>query len=455
MPEEWEEALFTEPACEHNNHHQKGCAGPRPGELTKGCAFHGSHLFLLPVPGALHLIHGTPGCLFNSAGYLGAVNGYEPEDFPVFSTHLSREEIMAGSEANLAASIDGLVDTYRPTCVFVYATCITLLTMDKVDAVCEAAERKHALPVLVVHSQGFAGNRQMGTRQAGEILFRRIICAETAVPQRLTSFDINLIGEYEFCGSGEEIEDILGKIGIRVLSKIAGGRSFQDLPAAASARVNVLAGGRALLALSRNMRDAYGTPFIEASFYGSKEIRFSLRQLAFHFQNDWLDRKIHRYIRKEEESLRKDTLADCKELKGRRVVLFTDGADSWLFLSALQELGLKVAAIGTNRNAQEDYSRIRERAGDAILVKDCSEKKILGLYRERKAELMIVGGRNAYVPLKEMIPFLNLDEERCGYIGYRGVRRLARDLVEVIKQPVWEVVRRPAPWEGGTYADGG
>lgn len=80
------------------------------------------------------------------------------------------------------------------------------------------------------------------------------------------------------------------------------------------------------------------------------------------------------------------------------------------------------------------------------------EAKMLQLYRDRKAELMIVSGRNAFVPLKERIPFLNLDEQQHGgYAGYEGVRRLARDLLDTLEQPVWNLIFRRSPWEVDSY----
>ena len=54
-----------------------------------------------------------------------------------------------------------------------------------------------------------------------------------------------------------------------------------------------------------------------------------------------------------------------------------------------------------------------------------------------------------YTALKARIPFLDINQERdFGYEGYTGMVELARQLCLTIESPVWEAVRRPAPWGG-------
>lgn len=444
--------LFIEPDCEHNSQEKKGCARPHPGELAKGCAFQGAQAVLLPVSDAAHLVHGTPGCLQNSWGMLE--DGLS--DLPLakfgFSMGLTETDIILGGPAKLLDAVKYIAEHYHPPCIFVYATCITFLTAEDLDAVCGKAEQLLSLPVIPVHNSGFIGSANMGNRQAGESLYDKVIGTSDTDPGKRTPFEINLFGDCHFSKEGQEIEAMLSKIGIKIVSRIAGACSFEELRSAHRAKVNMLVCSRSMVTLARKMRDSFGIPYFEGSFCGSREIRFSLRQLSFHFQNDELDKQLHRYMRREEERLRKDILHHYRSLKGKRVVLYTDGIESWIYISLLYELGLRIVAIGTNRNAQEDLSRIKERMKEEVILVDRSdEAKMLELYRDRKAELMIVSGRNAYVPLKEKIPFLNIDEEHSGYAGYEGVRRFARDLTDTLEQPVWAMIRRSSPWEVESY----
>ncbi|BCG60990.1 nitrogenase component 1 [Paenibacillus sp. URB8-2] len=443
--------LFVEPACEHNNCPDKmGCSSPKPGERTHPCAFQGSQSVLMPILDTAHLVHGTASCLQNGWGMLKAQSPGGSLSKLVFSMGLTEEDLMLGSESKLLQMIGHIVRRHHPPCVFVYATCATLFTMEDLNAVCEKAEQAWGISVIAVHNPGFAGGQNIGSRYAGEALFEKVIGTTTDVEDKeSTPFDINLIGEYSFSQEMKEIEGLLSETGIRVVTRIGGDCSFDELRAAHLAKVNMLVGGRSMLNLARHMQDSFGIPFCEGSFCGSNEIRFSLRQLAYYFQDAELDDRLQRFMRKEEARVRKEISLTCKPLKGKKVVLFTEGAESWLYISALYELGLRITVIGTYSNAREDVSRIKERIkDDTLIITEIDEKSILELYEGRKADLMIVSGRSAYVPLKEKIPFLDIDgERRKTYTGYAGLRRMAEDLMDILEQPIWQMVRRRSPWE--------
>jgi nitrogenase molybdenum-cofactor synthesis protein NifE len=84
---------------------------------------------------------------------------------------------------------------------------------------------------------------------------------------------------------------------------------------------------------------------------------------------------------------------------------------------------------------------------DARMIDDGSPKALLSAYRDLRADILIAGGRNLYMALKSRIPFLDINQEReFGYAGYAGMPELARQLALTIENPVWDAVRRPAPW---------
>ncbi|BCG58802.1 nitrogenase component 1 [Paenibacillus sp. URB8-2] len=443
--------LFVEPDCEHNGQNKKGCARPKPGEVSRGCPFAGSLAALMPIADAAHLVHGTAGCLESGWGKsesrtdFGNLSGYG------FSTQLNDQDMAMGGESKLLHSIGYIAESYRPPAIFVYATCITVLSMEDLDSICEEAEEIWGIPVIPVHSPGFSGSSSnMGRRLAGEALMDRVIGKGTLKQDKAAEFDINLIGEYNGAEEGRIIETLLSKAGIRVLAKITGESGYGEVSCAHLAKVNMVVCSRSMITLARKMKDKYDIPYFEGSFYGEREIRFTMRQIAFHFGDAELDKRLHRYMRKEEERLRSELASIRKALKGKVAVLYTDGMESWTYLTMLQELGFKVAAIGTNRNAQEDMSRIRERVNEgAVIINDCDDGQILQTFRERKADLMIVSGRNEFVPLKEKIPFLSVARNRhVSYAGYAGVRNFAHDLLGTLEQPVWKISGKSAPWEG-------
>lgn len=442
---------IPEPDCEHSTPEKKGCPKPKPGDSAGGCSFDGAQITLLPIADAAHLVHGPAGCVGNSWEGRGSLSSGPSLSRYGMNTDLTEQDIIMGGEEKLRQAIQLVAERYHPPAVFVYSTCVTALTGEDLDAVCGEASRSLGLPVIPVHSPGFAGNKNYGNRLAGNALFKHVIGTAEPDEDSLTPLDINLIGEYNIAGEQWDIEQLLNSVGIRVLSRITGDGRFNEIRYAHRAKMNLVICSRALISLARNMKEAYGIPYIEGSFYGARETGFSLQQIAFQMQNEELDERVRDLIRKEEEELQRDLAPYKKILRGKRVVLYTGGVKSWSVISALQELGLKVVGVGTNKSSDEDISRIRERVGqDAELIPEGGAARILKVVRERKADIMVAGGRNMYVSLKEQIPFLDINQERhTAYAGYAGMRRLARDLAAALENPVWKLVNKPAPWQGG------
>jgi nitrogenase molybdenum-cofactor synthesis protein NifE len=60
-----------------------------------------------------------------------------------------------------------------------------------------------------------------------------------------------------------------------------------------------------------------------------------------------------------------------------------------------------------------------------------------------------------YTALKAKLPFLDINQEReFGYAGYEGMLELVRQLALTLESPVWESVRKPAPWLTESSATG-
>jgi len=63
---------------------------------------------------------------------------------------------------------------------------------------------------------------------------------------------------------------------------------------------------------------------------------------------------------------------------------------------------------------------------DAPLVEDVTPKSLQKLLRERKADILVAGGRNRYLAVKEGYPFVDVNQERhTAYAGYDGLVNLA------------------------------
>ncbi|NJD24162.1 MAG: nitrogenase iron-molybdenum cofactor biosynthesis protein NifE [Betaproteobacteria bacterium] len=448
------QALLDEPACDHNHKEKSGCARPKPGATAGGCSFDGAQIALLPIADVAHIVHGPIACAGSSWDNRGTRSS-GPTLFRIgMTTDLSETDVVMGrGEKRLFHAIRQAIDSYAPAAVFVYNTCVTALIGDDVDAVCRAATEHWGVPVVPVDAAGFYGTKNLGNRLAGEAMFKHVIGTREPAPPPPRSdgrptWDINLIGEYNIAGEFWHVAPLFDELGLRILCTLSGDSRFAEVQTMHRARVNMVVCAKALLNVARKMQQNFGIPFFEGSFYGVADMSAALRDFARLIGDPDLAARTEVVIAREEARSHAALEPWRERLAGKRVLLYTGGVKSWSIVSALQDLGMKVVATGTKKSTEEDKARIRELMGDETkMIDDGSPKALLSTYREYKADILIAGGRNLYTALKARIPFLDINQEReFGYAGYDGMVELARQLALSMESPVWEAVRRPAPW---------
>lgn len=448
------QALLDEPACTHNKKEKSGCAKPKPGATAGGCSFDGAQIALLPIADVAHIVHGPIACAGSSWDNRGTRSS-GPTLYRIgMTTDLSETDVVMGrGEKRLFHAIKQAIDSYAPKAVFVYNTCVTALIGDDVEAVCKAATERWGVPTVPVDAAGFYGTKNLGNRLAGEAMFRHVIGTrepEPAAPRAdgLPTYDVNLIGEYNIAGEFWHVAPLFDELGLRILCTLSGDGRFHEVQTMHRAKVNMVVCAKALLNVARKMEDSFGIPFFEGSFYGVQDVSNALRDFARLIGDSGLSARTEVVIAREEAKAHAALEPWRERLRGKRVLLYTGGVKSWSIVSALQDLGLKVVATGTNKSTEEDKARIRELMGeDTRMITDGSPKALLATYHEYKADILIAGGRNLYTALKARIPFLDINQEReFGYAGYSGMAELARQLALTMESPVWAAVRRPAPW---------
>ncbi|MBD2195013.1 MULTISPECIES: bifunctional nitrogenase iron-molybdenum cofactor biosynthesis protein NifEN [Calothrix] len=445
--------LLSEPGCEHNHHKHgqkknKSChQQAQPGAAQGGCAFDGASIALVPITDAAHLVHGPIACAGNSWGGRGSLSSDSHLYKMGFTTDLSENDIIFGGEKKLYKAILEVQQRYQPAAVFVYSTCVTALIGDDLDTVCEAAAKKTGIPVIPVNSPGFIGSKNLGNRVGGEALLEYVI--GTAEPEYTTTYDINLIGEYNIAGELWGVLPLFAKLGIRVLAKITGDAKYNEVRYAHRAKLNVMICSRALINVARKMEERYGIPYIEESFYGVDDMNRCLRNIAAKLGDRALQERVEKLITEETTALDIALARYRDRLKDKRVVLYTGGVKSWSIISAAKDLGMEVVATSTKKSTEEDKARIKELLGkDGIAMEKGNAQELLRVIAQTKADMLIAGGRNQYTALKARIPFLDINQERHHpYAGYVGMVEMARELDEALHSPVWAQVRKPALWE--------
>ncbi len=444
--------------CETNDKGApKFCKKSEPGEGTeRSCAYDGARVVLMPITDAIHLVHGPIGCAGNSWDNRGARSSDSQLYRRGFTTEMLENDVIFGGEKKLYRAILDLAERYKDQAraIFVYATCVTAMTGDDVEAVCTAAAAKVAIPVIPVNTPGFIGDKNIGNRLAGEILFKYVI--GTTEPPLLGEYPINLIGEYNIAGDLWGMLPLFDRLGIQILSCFSGDSKFEELRYAHRAKLNIIICSKSLTNLAKKMQKTYGMPYIEESFYGMTDTAKALRDIARELDNivNGLEKRVmqdrvERLIEEEEAKCR-DAIAPYRErLEGKTAVLFTGGVKTWSMVNSLRELGVEVLAAGTQNSTLEDFYRMKGLMHkDAKIIEDTSTAGLLAVMREKMPDLIVAGGKTKFLALKTKTPFMDINHGRSHpYAGYDGMVTFSKQLDMTVNNPIWPVLNALAPWE--------
>jgi nitrogenase molybdenum-cofactor synthesis protein NifE len=101
------------------------------------------------------------------------------------------------------------------------------------------------------------------------------------------------------------------------------------------------------------------------------------------------------------------------------------------------------------KSTKEDKERIKELMGqDAHMLDDMSPRDMYKMLKDARADIMLSGGRSQFIALKAAMPWLDINQERHhAYMGYVGMVKLVQEIDKALYNPIWEQVRKPAPWE--------
>jgi nitrogenase molybdenum-cofactor synthesis protein NifE len=370
---------------------------------------------------------------------------------------MNEQDIIFGGEKHLYKAIQEVVEKYNPAAVFVYQTCVPAMIGDDLEAVCKAAAKKLGKPVVPVNVPGFVGSKNLGNKLAGEVLLDYVIGTEE--PEETTPYDINIIGEYNLSGELWQVKPLLDELGIRILACISGDAKYHEIARSHRARAAMMVCSKAMINIARKMEERYGIPFFEGSFYGIGDMSDSLRKIAQLLVDrgapaDLLNRT--EIVIEREEARAWQRIAPYRpRLLGKRALLFTGGVKSWSVVAALQEAGLVLTGTSVKKSTPGDKERIKELVkDDAHMFDDLKPREMYKMLKDARADIMLSGGRTQFVALKAKMPWLDINQERHhAYAGYEGMVALVHEIDKALSNPIWEQIRKPAPWENAAMDD--
>ena len=439
------EELLSVKGCKHNSVSEKACHKPSGGE---SCAFDGTYIVLNPIRDAAHLVHGSTVCTGHNYESRGSLSSGSRMYRYGFTTDISELDIIYGGEQKLHDAILEIARDFQPSAIFVYSTCVPGVTGEDIEHICKETQPEAGRPVIPVNAPGFLGHKNLGNRIAGEVLLNYVIGTNEPPAEELERPTINFLGEYNIAGDMWNVLPLFEKIGVNLLAGITGDTDFERITWAHRAQANLLVCGRAMINLATGMRDKYGIPYSEISFFGKENTDTALRETARLLGDEKIAARVEEVIKEEEAKLKIALEPYAKILKGKKAIIYSGGVKSWSLITALQDLGMIVEGCGTKKSSLSDVEKMTELVGADKIIHDTSPANLLKLMREKNCDILIAGGRNQYLANKENIPYVDVNQEKhTPYEGYQGLVNLARDMACSIDSPVRETLKGGAPWE--------
>ncbi|WP_242868716.1 nitrogenase component 1 [Desulfotomaculum copahuensis] len=418
-----------------------GCGGdglPRceqatlPGVVSqRACALYGARWMLAAVKDVLHLMHGPVGCAWNAVTV-------RRKSYPVAATCLEEQDIIFGGGEKLRRCIGEAVRLHPGAKgVLVYVTCAAGLIGEDVEAVCGEASAELKLPVAPVLCPGFCGVGQGdGHDAAAAALLEYFI--DRGEPGPVLANSVNILGEFDIRGDLQEIEKLLGRLGLKIICAVSGRASVENLSRARRAALNIVHCRRTGRMMAEAMEKRYGIPQLKVSFFGLAETAAALQALGRFFHRDGVEK----WVREEATAARQKAAPYLKSLAGKRVALFFGASRMGSMARVFQELGMELIMNGSQFGCREDYREAGRRLKrGALLVDDAHELELAEFLRRRRPHLLVGGTREKFMAHKLGVPFLVFPQETSPYAGFDGLVHLAREMAALLDAPVWRLAR--------------
>lgn len=478
-----------------------------PGIITqRGCCYAGCKGVVMgPTRDIINLTHGPIGCGFYS--WLTRRNQTDPSTSPdehnfmtyCFSTDMEEKEIIFGGEKKLKEAIQEAYDIFKPKMISVFSTCPVGLIGDDVHAVTREMEKKLGIVIFAFSCEGYKGvSQSAGHHVANNGLFKHVIGLDDTIKEG--EYKVNLLGEYNIGGDAFEIDRILKKCGITLLSTFSGNSSVDQFSNSHTADLNLIMCHRSINYVAEMMEKKYGIPWFKINFLGAGAMAKSLRKIAAYYGEQKLIDRVEAVIAEEMPEVEKVQAEVRPRLEGKLAMMFVGGSRAHHYQELFKEMGMRTIAAGyefahrddyegrevlpnlkvdaDSRNIEElevekDPERYNPRIGEteveelekkglkfkdyegmmpnmenhALVIDDISQYETEKLIEIYKPAIFCAGIKEKYTIQKLGMPMKQLHSYDSGgpYAGFRGAINFYREIDRMINTKVWNHIK--APWE--------
>lgn len=405
----------------------------------RACVYCGARVVLNPITDAYHIVHGPIGCASYTWDIRGSLSSGSEVYRNSFSTDIREQDVVFGGEKKLSLAIDEIVEKYSPKLIFVYATCIVGVIGDDIDAVCKSAETRHKIRVIPVKSSGFAGNKSMGYKAAGKALLKLM---EESQPLKVKG--INFLGDFNLAGEIWIVKRYLEEIGIKIISKITGDSTYEEIIKAPQASLNIVQCAGSMTSLAKEMEEKYGIPFIKVSFFGIEDTAMSILSVAKAYGDEEVLEKAKKLVFVERLKIEPQLTYYKKRLEGKKAAIYVGGGFKAISLiKQFNGLGIKTVMVGTQTGRPEEYEVIRSIADEGtVILDDTNPSELEKFMKEKGADILVGGVKERPLAYKLGVAFCDHNHERKHPLcGFEGCINFASEIDLSVNSPVWKVIR--------------
>lgn len=477
-----------------------------PGIITqRGCCYAGCKGVVLgPVTDIVHIVHGPVGCSYyawmtrrNQADVPEGDANYLPYSF---TTDMSEQEIIFGGEQKLAQAIREAYELFHPKAIAVFATCPVGLIGDDVHAVARELKAELGINVFGFSCEGYKGvSQSAGHHIANNGLFTNVVGTEDLPEElKINPFRVNLLGEYNIGGDAFEIERILARCGIQLVSTFSGNAQYSELARSADANLNLIQCHRSINYMAEMMESKFGIPWLKINIIGAEATAKSLRKIARYFDDPRLTARVEVVIAEELAQVEPVRNAVKDRVNGRPVMLYVGGSRAHHYQSLFSDIGMPTVVAGYEFAHRDDYEGSRvlpsivtdadsknieelkvgpdpvaynprkssgelaaldagglklgnydgmmpEMARGSMVVDDISHVELERLIEAYQPAVVCSGIKDKYVIEKMGVPCKQLHNYDYGgpYAGFRGAINFYEEIDRMVSAKVWGLVTPP------------
>ncbi len=206
------------------------------------CKFFTAYYVISGIRHVVPLVHGPTGCPLYVSDFVRTrecceIRGVPLE--PTACTTLNESHVIYGGEGKLLEAAKEAWTKYHPDLIVILSCCCSGIIGDDVESIAREAEKQVGCRVLALRSEGFGGDFRSGYEDAFKLIM------DLMEPPKTTKKEaINILGARwgpsptEYPWDMDEIERLLGKVGIQVNAAIAGGCTVDQIRHAREAELN-------------------------------------------------------------------------------------------------------------------------------------------------------------------------------------------------------------------------